>query len=55
MSSPLLRACRDGILVVAQPGARPAAALEDLIGQVRGLDMDDVRAKVAKQHADQGA
>ncbi len=55
MSIPMLMAFRDGILVFAQPGALPASALEDLIGQVRGLDMDDVRAKVAKQHADQGA
>ncbi len=56
MSIPTLMVFRDGILVFAQPGALPAAALEDLIGQVRALDMDDVRAKVAEhQHADQGA
>lgn len=56
MSIPTLMVFRDGILVFAQPGALPAAALEDLIGQVRTLDMDDVRAKVAEhQHADQGA
>ena len=30
-------------------------ALEDLIGQVRGLDMDDVRAKMAEQRAAHGA
>ncbi|MFP5255398.1 MAG: thioredoxin [Acidimicrobiia bacterium] len=55
MSIPTLMAFRDGILVFAQPGALPAAALEDLIGQVRGLDMDDVRAKMAEQRAAHGA
>ena len=53
MSIPMLMAFRDGILVFSQPGALPAAALEDLISQVRALDMDDVRAKVAEEHADQ--
>lgn len=49
MSIPTLMAFRDGILVFSQAGALPAAALEDLIAQVRALDMDDVRAKVAAQ------
>lgn len=48
-SIPTLMAFRDGILVFAQAGALPAAALDDLIGQVRGLDMDRVRAEVASQ------
>lgn len=52
-SIPMLMAFRDGILVFAQPGALPAAALEDLIGQVRALDMDDVRAKMAEQRGAQ--
>ena len=46
-SIPTLMAFRDGILVYAQPGALPPAALTQLIGAVRALDMDDVRAKVA--------
>ncbi|MCG7633126.1 MULTISPECIES: thioredoxin [Gordonia] len=46
-SIPTLMAFRDGILVFNQPGALPAAQLEELIGAVEGLDMDDVRAKVA--------
>lgn len=45
-SIPTLMAFRDGILVFAQPGALPASALDDVIGQVRELDMDEVRAKV---------
>jgi len=51
MSIPTLMAFRDGILVFSQPGALPEAALEDLIGQVRGLDMDDVRRQVAEARA----
>jgi thioredoxin 1 len=49
MSIPTLMAFRDGILVYSQPGAMPAAALEELIGAVRALDMDDVRRKVDEQ------
>jgi thioredoxin 1 len=46
-SIPTLMAFRDGILVFSQPGALPAAALEQVIDAVRGLDMDEVRAKIA--------
>ena len=46
-SIPTLMAFRDGILVFAQPGALPAAALEQVIQAVRDLDMDEVRAKLA--------
>ena len=48
-SIPTLMAFRDGILVFSQPGALPAPALEQVIKAVRGLDMDEVRAEVAKQ------
>ena len=48
MSIPTLMVFRDGILVFSQPGALPAPALADLIGQVRALDMDEVRAAVAQ-------
>jgi thioredoxin 1 len=44
-SIPTLMAFREGILVFAQPGALPPKALEDVITQVRALDMDDVRAQ----------
>jgi thioredoxin 1 len=46
-SIPTLMAFRDGILVFAQPGALPAAALEQVIKAVRDLDMDGVREKIA--------
>ena len=45
-SIPTLMVLRDGILLFAQPGALPAEALEDLIGQAKALDMDDVRSKI---------
>ncbi len=48
-SIPTLMAFREGVLVFAQPGALPATALEDLIGQVTGLDMAQVHAEVARQ------
>ncbi|MGB8383731.1 MAG: thioredoxin family protein [Dermatophilaceae bacterium] len=48
-SIPTIMAFRDGILIFAQPGALPAPALEDIIGKVRALDMDEVRAHLAAQ------
>jgi thioredoxin 1 len=48
-SIPTLMAFRDGILVFAQPGALPATALEQVIEAVRGLDMDAVKAGLARQ------
>jgi thioredoxin 1 len=51
MSIPTLMAFRDGILVFSQPGALPAAALEDLITQIRAIDMDSVRAELAATSA----
>lgn len=48
-SIPTLMAFRDGILVFSQPGALPGAALEQVIEDVRGLDMDLIRTQVAQQ------
>lgn len=47
-SIPTLMAFREGILVFSQPGALPAASLEQVIAGVRELDMDDVRAQIAE-------
>jgi len=47
-SIPTLMIFRDGIGVFSQAGALPRPALDDLIGQVRALDMDAVRAEIAK-------
>ena len=46
-SIPTVMAFRDGVLVYRQPGALPAAALEDLINRVKALDMAEVHAKIA--------
>jgi thioredoxin 1 len=53
-SIPTLMAFRDGILVFSQPGALPAAALEQLVQAVRDLDMDEVRDKIAQQETAAG-
>ena len=47
-SIPTLMAFREGILVFSQPGSLPASALEQVIAQIRGLDMDDIRKTVAE-------
>jgi thioredoxin 1 len=48
-SIPTLMAFRESVLVFAQPGSLPAAALEQVIAGVRGLDMDEVHRKVAAE------
>jgi thioredoxin 1 len=48
-SIPTLVVYRDGIPVFGQPGALPEAALEDVLRQVRGLDMESVRAEYSQQ------
>jgi thioredoxin 1 len=50
-SIPTLMAFREGVLVFAQPGALPAAALNQVIEGVKGLNMADVHAQVAAQRA----
>ncbi|MCX4445384.1 thioredoxin [Streptomyces sp. NPDC087866] len=45
-SIPTLMIVRDNVAVFAQPGALPEAALEDVIGQARNLDMDEVRKSI---------
>ncbi|WP_313409901.1 thioredoxin family protein [Aeromicrobium sp.] len=50
-SIPTLMAFRDGVLLYAQPGALPANALEEIISQVKALDMDQVRREIAAQEA----
>jgi len=51
-SIPTLMIFRDGILLFNQPGALPAPALNELIGKVKELDMDAVRAEIAKQQSE---
>ncbi|MET8953045.1 thioredoxin [Streptomyces sp. NPDC004393] len=53
-SIPTLMIVRDQVAVFAQPGALPQAALDDVIGQARKLDMDEVRKAVAAQQEKAG-
>ena len=46
MSIPTLMVFRDNILLFNQPGALPADALEDIIDQVKALDMDEIRKEI---------
>jgi thioredoxin 1 len=51
MSIPTLMVFRDQVLLYAQPGALPAAALEEVISKVKALDMDDVRRRIEEQES----
>ena len=51
-SIPTTVAFKEGVGVFMQPGALPEEALRDLVGKVKELDMDDVRAMIAKQEAE---
>ena len=48
-SIPTLMIFRDNVIVFAQPGALPPAALEDVINQAKALDMEDVKRQIASQ------
>lgn len=48
-SIPTLMVFRDQILLYNEAGALPPPVFEDLIGQVKALDMDDVRRQIAEQ------
>ena len=53
-SIPTVMVFRQGVLLFRQAGALPASALDELIGQVQGLDMDEIRQQIAehdKAHA----
>ena len=50
-SIPTLMVFREKVLLYAQPGMLPAEALENLIGQVKALDMAKVHAEIASQQA----
>lgn len=51
-SIPTLMIFREQVILYAEAGALPASALEQLIAEVRKLDMEDVRRQIAE--ADQG-
>lgn len=50
-SVPTLMAFREGILIYSQPGAMSPAVLDNLIDQIKDLDMATVRTKIAERKA----
>ncbi len=48
-SIPTLMIFRENIIVFSQPGAMPEAALTEIVGKVKELDMDEVRKQIAEQ------
>ena len=52
-SIPTVMVMREGIVVFAQPGLLPKEALEDILNQVKALNMDEVRAQIEKEQANQ--
>ena len=50
-SIPTLMVFRDRVLLFQQPGALPAATLQDIISQAKALDMEEVKKKIAEQDA----
>lgn len=48
-SIPTLMIFRDGILIFSQPGALSAPALDEIIGKVQELDMDEIRKQMAEE------
>jgi len=51
-SIPTLMVFRDRVLLFSQPGALPQNVLEEIVKKARELDMEKVRAEVAKQQAE---
>ena len=54
-SIPTLMVFRDSVLIFQQAGSLPAAALDELVGKVKELDMDKVRAEIAEHEKKQAA
>jgi len=50
---PTLMVFRDGILIFEQAGMLSAMALDKLVGQVRDLDMAEVRRRIAEAKQEQ--
>jgi thioredoxin 1 len=50
-SIPTLMIIRDSVVLYARPGALPDKSLEELITKAEALDMDEVRAGLAKAKA----
>ena len=53
-SIPTLVVIRDRIMIASQPGMLPEDVLEELIGQVKNLDMDQVRREMEQGEEPEG-
>ncbi len=51
---PTLAVIRDGVLLMAQPGMLPAAALDEIVEKARALDMEEVRKAIAEDAKSNG-
>ncbi len=52
-SIPTLMVFRDQVMLFEQAGALPAAALDEILTQVRALDMDKIKKEIAEEQAKQ--
>jgi thioredoxin 1 len=50
---PTLMVLRDGVLLGAVPGMIPAKAIDELIGKVKAIDMDEVRRELGEAPTEQ--
>lgn len=53
-SIPTLMVFREQVLLFSQPGALTASQLEELVTQVKAVDMEKVHAEIAEQQNDKG-
>jgi thioredoxin 1 len=51
-SIPTLMVFRENVVLFSQPGALPEPMLQDLITQVKNVDMEDVHRQIAEQADD---
>jgi thioredoxin len=54
-SIPTLMVFRDNVVLFSQAGALPAPVLQDLIEQVKAVDMEDVHRRIAEHQAEEQA
>nr|VFK47131.1 MAG: thioredoxin 1/thioredoxin 2 [Candidatus Kentron sp. TC] len=52
-SIPTIMIYREQVQLFMQPGSLPAAALDDIIGKIKELDMEDVRRQMAEHEEKQ--
>ena len=54
-SIPMLMVFRDQVLVYAEPGAIPGAALDEIIGKIKALDIAKIQKELAEAEKREGA